>query len=357
MGTPMDMQQGFDAIKAARALIGGVNKSVSEATVRQYESAFKHMVAKSQTPEKLANTVRSFYFYRAAWVFHHVTAIKNALNEADAAQRSKDMATWAAIVGLLPNLVQQLELYRPDPGGKHLLDGRVGKWAVELEKRLAVGISVSSHSKRSRLRGLPLNWRTLMFQGTKKTSKYKDVVAVLSATGARPSEFEHGIVVALESPGSLRFTIIGTKTHGGKYGQAERSFSVQTNRPELEYLASRIDQNGGPLSVNAEAGALSDKMRQLSDKVFPALRSSVSAYVFRHQAAADLKASGLSDEDVSSALGHSVDETKRYYGAAQSARAPGGISDIRASQPVRATTREKLRSLERSRDLEHQRNR
>ena len=352
----MDMQQGFVSIKAARALIAEANKNVSATTARQYESAFKRMAAQNQIPEKLANTVRSFYFYRAAWVFHHVTAIRNALKDADTAQRGKDMTAWTAIVGSLPNQVQQLELYRPDPNGKHLLDGRVGKWAVELEKRLAIGITVSSHSKRSRLRGLSVNWRTQMFQGVKGTSKYKDVVAVLSATGARPSEFENGISVALESTGSLRFTIVGTKTHGGKYGQAERSFSVKADRLELEYLANRINENGGPMSVTAAAGALSDKIRQLSEKVFPTLRSSVSAYVFRHQVAADLKASGLPDEEVSAALGHSSDETKRYYGTAQSARAPGGVSGIRASQPVRTKTREKLRGLERVRDREYQRN-
>lgn len=353
----MDMQQGFVTIKAARTIIGEANKNVSETTARQYESAFKRMAEQNQTPEKLANTVRSFYFYRAAWVFHHVTAIRNALKDADASQRSKDMATWAATVGLLPGLVQQLELYRPDPNGKHLLDGRVGKWAVELEKRLAMGITVSSHSKRSRLRGLPMNWRTLMFEGIKGTSRYKDVVAVLSATGARPSEFENGITVAIESPGNLRFTVVGTKTHGGKYGQAERSFAVQIDRPELEYLAKRIEKQAEPLSVSAKAGALSDKIRQLSDKVFPALRSSISAYVFRHQTAADLKGSGLPDEEVSAALGHSVDETKRYYGGAQSARAPGGISGIRASQSVRTKTRDKLKNLERSRELGRQRTR
>lgn len=357
MDTQMDMLQGFGAIKAARELVSLANKGVSAATAKQYESAFQRMVAQDQTPEKIAGTVRSFYFYRAAWVFHHVTVIRKALRDADAAQRSKDKTTWATIVESLPCQVQQLELYRPDPNGKHLFEGRVSKWAVELEKRLTNGNTVSSHSKRSRLRGLPANWRSLMFQGIRKTSKYKDVVAVLSATGARPSEFENGIAVELESTGGLRFTVIGTKTHGGKFGQAQRSFSVLTNRPELEYLANRIAENGGPLSISAKAGALSDKIRQLSEKVFPTLRSSVSAYVFRHQVAADLKASGLSDEDVSAALGHSVDETKRYYGTAQSAREPGGISGIRASQPVRTKTREKIRNLERSRELGYQRTR
>lgn len=357
MGMQLDMQAGFAAIKAARALIVDANKSVSDATARQYESAFERMSEKKQLPETLANTARSYYFYRAAWVFHHVAAIKNALRDADTAQRTKDMVRWTATVDLLKNLTQQLELYRPDPNGNHLHAGRVSKWAVETEKRSLTGNTVKSHSKRSRLRGLPADWRTQMFQGLRANSKYKDVVAALSATGARPSEFEDGVTVALESPDQLRVTVVGTKTHGGKYGQRERSFVVRVDRPELEYLAGRISDAGMSLSVTANAGALSDKIRQLSEKVFPRLRSPVSAYVFRHQMASDLKASGLPDTDVSTALGHSVDETKRFYGSAQSAKAAGGISNIRGSQPVREKTREKIKSLERKRGKEYDRGR
>lgn len=357
MSTTLDLKTGFTIVKAARALILDANKSVSDATAKQYASAFARMNAQNQVPEKLANTVRSFYYYRAAWVHHYVAAIREILNDADASQRKKDLDSWSSFIEKLPALIQQLELYRPDPHGKHLQNGRIGKWSVELEKRQATGAKVTSHSKRTRLRGLPDNWRTLMFEGVKGSSKYTDVVAVLSASGARPSEFERGIKVERDGPDKLCFTIQGTKTHGGKYGQAERSFAVRVDRPELQYLADRIGKQANPLLVTAVAGPLSDKVRQLSLKVFPNLRSTVSAYVFRHQAAADLKASGLPDESVSAALGHSVDETKRYYGSAQAAREPGGISNIRSSQPVRMKTREKIKNLDRSRDKEYQRTR
>ncbi len=342
-----DKSANFALIKQARALISGVNASLSDATRTQYIKAFFRMLERNSTPEKMANTARSFYYYRAAWVYHYTTQIREILKAADQAQRADDPQALQESVSKLPGLISESKRYRPDPDGKNLANGQIGKWAVEAEKRISAGHKLKHNSKRVRLRGLPNDWREKMFAGLRSGSKYKDVVAVLSATGARPAEFTQGIAVTLEAAGTLHFKIDGVKTHRGKYGQAERSFSVAVDRTELEYLRERVMQNNGPLMVKASAGALSDKIRQLSQKVFPNLKSTVSAYVFRHQVAADLKASDLPDTEVSAALGHSVDETKGYYGTAQSARSKGGIRNIRSSRVVRELTRDKLKQLER----------
>ena len=353
----MDKLQAFEFVKQARALIQGVNAQLSEASKNQYQSAFTRMQITDLKPEKIANTARSFYFYRAAWVHHYSTEIRDILNSADTQQRAGNTVAWFESVSNLQNLISELDRYRPDPEGKNLDKGLTGQWAVEAEKRVNAGQKLTHHSKRVRLRGLPTDWRTQMFAGLRVGSKYQDIVAVLSATGARPAEFAKGIEVTLEAEGTIHFKIEGVKTHGGKYGQAERSFSIAVDRQELVYLRDRLTENNGPLVVKASAGALSDKVRKLSEKVFPKFKSTVSAYVFRHQVAADLKASGLLDTEVSAALGHSVDETKGYYGAAQSARSTGGIKNIRSSRPVRELTREKVRDLERSLDRVLQRER
>lgn len=351
----MDKREAFELIKRARALIVGVNASASEATMRQYSSAYSRMRARQLTPEKMANTSRSFYYYRAAWVSHFSSAIRTTLNAADRAQRDGDPLSWQTEVESILPLLEELERYRPDPERENLGRGWVGGWSVEAEKRDRAGLKIASHSKRPRLRGLPQNWRQQMFEGLREKSKYRDVVAVLSATGARPAEFATGIEVTLEGPDLLRFRIKGAKTSEGKYGQAERAFSVNADRPELRHLQTRTRENDGKLLVTASPGALSDKVRQLSMKVFPSLKSEISAYVFRHQTAADLKASGLSDADVSAALGHSVDETKGAYGAAQSARSMGGITNIEATRPVKQRTREKVLQLERERTKSYDR--
>lgn len=344
-----DKADRFAQVKRARELVVGVNVSISPATQQQYRVAYARMDARGSAPEAMANTSRSFYYYRAAWVHHHSNVVRNLLNAADRMQRAGDTTGWEAAVSELPAAIAQLERYRPDPTGMNLAHGMVGKWAVEAEKRDRAGQRLTQHSKRVRLRGLPMDWRAQMFSGLRPSSKYRDVVAVLSATGARPAEFEHGIEVTIGPAHTLHFKIFGVKTHGGKYGQVERSFNVATNRPELQYLRERVESNAGHLSVKASAGALSDKIRQLSEKVFPKLKSAVSAYVFRHQMSADLKASDIPHVEVSAALGHSVDETKGYYGAAQSARSVGGVTGIVATRIVREKTREKLREFGRER--------
>jgi integrase len=315
------------------------------------------MQGAGMTPEKIANTANGFYFYRAALVHHHASQIRSILNAADVAARSKLEDQWINQVTQLQEHVDALKKYRPDPNGEHLARGLVGDWAVEAEKRQRAGEKITTHSKRVRLRGLTTNWREQMFEGLGVKSKYRAPLAVLSATGARPAELELGVQVALATDGQLIFTIHGVKTHGGKYGQEVRVLTVRPETKETQFLVSQVRVAGAPLTVSAKAGALSDRIRILSAKVFPRLTKSVSAYVFRHQMAADLKASGMPAADVSAALGHSAEETKRFYGAAQSARGNGGMSKIQASRPVKERTMEKVLELGKHRAIDRARDR
>lgn len=355
MTTATDKTAGFAIVKRARALVAGVNASTSTSTISQYSSAFARMSLRQATPEEMANTSKSFYYYRAAWVHHFSAEIRASLSAADKAQRAGDSAGWEKWIDGLSKLIHELERYRPDPEKQNLAKGRIGAWAVETERRLSQGIKQQSHSKRQRLRGLPDDWRSCMFSGLAAGSKYRDIVAVLSATGARPEEFVKGITVTPAGEDRLHFHIHGAKTSGGKYGQDEREFSIKADRPELAFLMHRVISEGGRILVNGVAGSISDRVRQLSTKVFPLLKAPVSAYVFRHQMAADLKASGIPDADVSAALGHSVDDTKGAYGAAQSARSVGGVTNVKSTRPVREKTREKVKALERTRTLDRQR--
>ena len=353
----MDKLQAFEFVKQARALIQGVNAQLSQKSQKQYQSGFTRMQGASLTPEKIANTANGFYFYRAALVHHHASQVRSILNAADVAARSKMEGQWISQVAQLQEHIDTLKKYRPDPNGEHLARGLVGNWAVEAEKRQRAGGKISAHSKRVRLRGLPTDWRAQMFGGLGTKSKYQAPLAVLSATGARPAELELGVKVALATDGQLVFTIQGVKTHGGKYGQEVRILTVRPETRETQFLAAQVRAAGTPMTVSAKAGALSDRTRMLSAKVFPKLTKSVSAYVFRHQMAADLKASGMAPVDVSAALGHSVEETKRFYGAAQSARSDGGVSKVQASRPVKERTLEKVLELGKHHTMERTRDR
>lgn len=352
----MDKLQAFELVKQARALIQGVNAHLSASSEKQYAAAFTRMQGAALSPEKIANTANGFYFYRAALVHHHASHVRSILNAADLAARAKMEDKWVDQVEQLKQHIIALKNYRPDPSGSHMARGLVGNWAVEAEKRQRAGGKIDAHSKRVRLRGLPSDWRTQMFDGL-GTSKYHTALAVLSVTGARPAEIALGVNVSLAADGQLVLTIQGVKTHGGKYGQESRTLTVQPETKEAQFLVAQVRAASAPITVSAKAGSLSDRIRVLSMKVFPKLAKPVSAYVFRHQLAADLKGSGMAPADVSAALGHSVDETKRFYGAAQSARGNGGVSKVQASRQVKERTPAKIRELEHSRGFEHARGR
>lgn len=287
--------------------------------------------------------MRGFYYYRAAWIYHFAAELRKTLSEAE--EQEGIAPDLTLLEDKISKLIQELNKYPPDPLRQHLAQGVSGAWTKHKE-RSEEGFKEKNHSKRSRLRGLPTNWREQMFAGLPAVSKYLVVVAVLSATGARPAEFEKGIEVAVVdvvgSSKSLRFKIWGAKTHGGKYGQEERSFTVLVNRPELSYLHERVSAAGGKLVVNAKAGALSDKIRQLSKKVFPNLQKTVSAYVFRHQFSKDQKSSDLSGVEISAAFGHSVDETKSYYSSARRNRSGTGLRDVQSSKTVIERTNQRV---------------
>lgn len=334
----------MESLKRARDLIVGVNQQISEKTENQYRRSFARMHEAGETPETMATTANGFYYYRAAWVHHYASEISAALSKAKA-EHTNRVLNIQELRMKLDALVVELQRYPPDPLGHRFANNVLGKWKQLSSQQPTTGGRAKNHSKRARLKGLPRDWREQMFDGLRVKSKYRDVVAVLSATGARPEEFAKGIHVSVVDSDSLSFEILGAKTHQGKYGQERRLFIVKADRKELAYLHKRVSNSGGGLRVEAEAGALSDKIRQLSKKVFPTLRSPISAYVFRHQFSADLKASSLSGSEVSVALGHSVDETKSYYGAAQSARSPGGVRHVQGSRQVIDRTVERVRLM------------
>lgn len=346
----MDKPTAYAIVKAARALIHGVNVSASESTLAQYKAGYARMERQGLTPEKIAGTARSYYFYRAALVHHVAAEIRETLTLTDRAAKQGLAGAWEQGVKRLEQLTHTLDYYRPDPEGKHLDQGIISRWAVEAEKRQRTGERIHSHSKRSRLRGLPVDWRDQMFKGA-KNSKYHNAIAVLAATGARPAEFEKGIVVSVANADTLRFTISGVKLHNGKYGQETRTLDISASTLPTKHLLS-IVQAHGQLRVEAKAGSLGDFVRHLGQRTFPHLKKTTSAYVFRHQFAADLKGDGLDGVEVATALGHCVDETQGFYGTARNARGSGGLQKVTGTRAVREKTAEKMYQLSMSKSYE-----
>jgi integrase len=180
--------------------------------------------------------------------------------------------------------------------------------------------------KRKSLRGLPLDWRMQMVDAAPSTCR--DWILLLATAGMRPEEIAQGVKVQ-PVEGGVQLTITGAKIDRW-HGQPERV--LEAHGPLALLLAE-----GGLRTIKAPtANIVSVAAGRLGRKVFGQRRShTVSAYSFRHQFAADLKASGLDGLTVSALLGHSVDDTKKQYGSSKQARGAQTTRLISATRAVK----------------------
>ena len=95
------------------------------------------------------------------------------------------------------------------------------------------------------------------------------------------------------------------------------------------------------------AKSFSASLGDLWDRIKGRRRVRVSAYLWRHQFAADLKRGGFDSGQIAMALGHASDVTQRHYGSALQSKGTGGvrISRVRAARDVAATAPARIAAL------------
>lgn len=185
------------------------------------------------------------------------------------------------------------------------------------------------NSKRRSLDGLPDNWRELFLSDVQ--GQKRDWILLLAAAGLRPAEIALGVFVEPHSRGVV------IKVHGAKVteksGQTVREIYVEN------VFATELAHAGPRMITAASANLISQYICRRSKGIFGRKTNSVSAYSFRHQFAADVKASELSSLEMSAVLGHSAEFTKKHYGHRNQARAKGKILLRSASSLVRPMSR------------------
>lgn len=170
-------------------------------------------------------------------------------------------------------------------------------------------------SKRTALSGLPDDWREQICNYNKK-SKYYAAFLVASLTGCRPAELCNGILVSYRNDGSekvLTFKIKCAKfTESG--GQAWREIIYRASNPQgiLADAIALVEFGDKTISVDNPTN-FTVEVRRIAADLWPDHKKPITAYCFRHQFAADLKAHGDGDL-VSLALGHRSSKTKKVYG-------------------------------------------
>ena len=322
MGKPGPMQEDdpFRVIVAARAALkarrddlarqveGRAGKPYaipSERTVADYEKQAARMLASGDPwAAALKTTKRSTWLKRkSALLFVAGRQVEQMLKEQDRLQRIADKDPEA--MGKWADLRIRLHLWT------HVLTTK--PLANPLTK------TARRQSKRAGLSRLPDDWRE---QLAKRLPTWRMQYLVVACAGIRPVEIGHGVKLRIEGDELV------AKIEGAKLcrfsGQEVRElrWAIAEGMPELVcQLADEVKRAGGRLVVDYSkrpnkdpAKAFSGAMRNAARRTFPAHALTLTPYSLRHATASDLKASDLSDEQQSAALGHQVVETKGSYG-------------------------------------------
>lgn len=281
----------------------------SESTKDEYKKLAKNLIDRSRhTIECLEHTVQqtsspnTFYKRIAALTYYFQLETLALAQDCSLAQ---DEIKLKALTPKFSDLLTQLKALQ------------------NLQKTGLTSKRAKRRSKRQALLGLPADWRsTICERGN--NGKYGLPLLVAAITGARPKELINGITVSSTFDQELGEKLIQFKVLGAKVkkaqGQPERTigFSIKDKNPLIQQLLKIISGNDKhEIDVRIDKAVnFTVEVRRLAKQLWPNHKHSITAYCFRHQFAADIKAIGDSDQ-VSKGLGHISTKTSRSYGTAR----------------------------------------
>lgn len=328
------MEQLYGIVKEARALLKSVPKSAANPkTLADYSAKAARLRAHAKDPDDFAELLSiarettklsTWYARRAPLMMMARGGLEHYMAEQDRIQRQLKTAG-------IPENSEQWGKYRT------AVDC-VSRWQARLSlviDSLPPSVVARRKSKRVALKGLPADWRQVII---KRTPKYHPATLVAAVTGCRPDELVTGVRMTIEG-GQLVAMIAGSKSTE-KTGQPWRKLAwpVDSESDLVRDLCATVHARGGELLVQIDSGKkFHGAVRAAGKREWPSRKNDVTPYCFRHQAAADMKASGaLSSGDISAALGHLSDITKSTYGHANMGRA-GSVApvSVAAARPVK----------------------
>ncbi|AMA40304.1 TPA: hypothetical protein NJJ38_006308 [Pseudomonas aeruginosa] len=195
--------------------------------------------------------------------------------------------------------------------------------------------TVRRKSKRSDLKYLPADWRDQLHKQL-VGSKYELAYLVEAVSGCRPGELEKGVKVVFSKESGLLTVRVdnGVKVTEQK-GQPWREITYRVDQSPLVkalYEACRkvaTDTQTTETVVEIEKSTnWRAALSSAGQKLWPRLKFRVCPYHLRNAAASDWKRAGLSEEDVSAALGHCVSKTSSNYGQFQIGARAGGLMPV-----------------------------
>ena len=325
------MQEQYDTIKRARALLAATPKSTArKSTVDDYRGKIKRLANRMEVTRTFDAVINealktrkksSWQAYRAALLFTARNGLETYLAEQDTLQRGMkaaealgqqtDWSPWLSMITKVEDSRRALQT---------VLDA-----SLPIEGRL------DRHSKRQDMKGLPSDWRE---QIVARMPTYSMAALTAAVTGCRPAELVSGVKLSI-ADGMLTAYILGAKVDVEKgKGQEWRKLSWSVDHPSglVQEILRQVRFTSGERIVQiANASNFSKSMSNAGKRLWPKRKATITPYCMRHQVAADMKADGgLSSTEISAALGHVSDVTKSTYGHANMGRG-GGVAPTKVS--------------------------
>lgn len=179
------------------------------------------------------------------------------------------------------------------------------------------GEPVRKKNSRSKdLEYLPDGWRDRFLDHCANSPTYRDASVLLCFCGMRPCELKKGVQVTLHDDKVLVHVLGGKQ--GETRGQPWRELSLDVQMLPSWFLEgfvghpTRIIQ-ANPDSMRAYLSSLTQRVLQGAKNAKGELIN-LSAYLFRHATATDVRQDGGKSDEVSAVLGHRSAKTAGHYG-------------------------------------------
>jgi integrase len=343
----MTKEEAYTIIKIARNTVNQIEKrrkslptyrddSLSENTIAGYKVEYARLINGTKSHAELISkarsttSIRTWHRRRAAIIYVLLTLLKKFLSKQDKMQK---------------NLIEESEWLDKV---KYIKATESFLTKVENEPALDKSIRKPAKSKKKDLRGLPKDWREQIIH---RMPTYQPQILTLAITGCRPSELVKGIKWRIDN-NKLIAEINGAKISKHS-GQETRILSFKIEGEIAKALAEIISKNGGSCEVTlVSAVNLTTAIRSAAQRAFPKFKKSITAYSFRHQAAADWKALANTSSDpdeslilVSGMLGHATNLTKGRYGHSSQSRGSLMPEKVDLSRQVKVINKMSFRKL------------
>lgn len=306
----------------------------------------------------ISGTSRTFYAYRAAFIWDAVQRGKSAMNARDKAQKTGDYETVENMNRVIKQSAVDLYVYSVGDGLSSTQQANLSRLGLS-DDVIPSSYKVAKKEGRTPqprhgsmkkttnaiMRAMPNDdWRDRLWNRlTKLKSPWLTYAAVASLTGCRPTEIE-GVQVAMDNAGGLIFTIEGAKTNDG-HGQPVRVLTLCNDppRPEFAHLYKLAPFEVKAPEVSNPSNAFTKALERASRASFTTKAPLMSPYVYRHALASDLKADATDPAQIAQVLGHSVERTQRFYGHTASGTKGNrcvcaiGNREVRTHKPERKT--------------------